>query len=133
MIKKFTCPRCSGIDVYADKRRGDVVCILCGEVIASRIIDESSEWNEYLDDDQDRGKFLARANSYINKNSIMECETTLIGGSSTTRKNLLKTQNMMESNLDKKIIAHMDTLWQIGAMLKLSQSLQVSAYNFALR
>ena len=125
MIKR-SCPKCSNAEVFTDFKRGDVICIKCGEIIISRIIDESNEWNEYLDDDRERGEFLARADSFVMKNSIFECETSLIGGNNEVRKTLLKTQNMMESKLDKKIISNIDTLSQIGLKLKLTPGIQVS-------
>ena len=129
MIKKFSCPRCKNIDVYTDMKRGDVICVKCGEIIVSRIIDESSEWNEYLDDDRERGDYLARSDAYVKKNNIFECETSMIGGNNEIRKTLLKTQNMMELKINKKVIGNIDMMWQIGIRLKLSQSIQVSEFD----
>ena len=119
-----SCLRCLGSDIFNDYSRGDVICRNCGEVSCSRLIDNSSEWNVYKDDDKDRGDFVARAGSI--KNAILQCETTLIGGPDSKRQFLLNVQNSLETKKDMNIVKTKEILTIYSGCLNLTPAIQVS-------
>ncbi|RHY14132.1 hypothetical protein DYB37_004056 [Aphanomyces astaci] len=49
------CRECGSDDIVEDYAAGDLICRGCGIVLAERLIDETAEWNNYAEDDRDRG------------------------------------------------------------------------------
>jgi len=46
------CSSCgNGVNLIHDRQSGDVICGKCGTVIVSRLIDASSEWRIFEDDE----------------------------------------------------------------------------------
>lgn len=52
-VKK--CPECSGINLFHNKERGEVICKDCGLVVEDKMVDFSEEWREF-ESDGDTGK-----------------------------------------------------------------------------
>lgn len=47
------CPQCKGTQFRVWQAEGDLVCVRCGLVVDSHMIDETPEWNTYQDQEQD--------------------------------------------------------------------------------
>lgn len=41
------CPECGNIDLISDESRGEIVCNVCGLVLAQKIIDSGPEWRSF--------------------------------------------------------------------------------------
>ncbi|OQR95639.1 transcription initiation factor IIB [Thraustotheca clavata] len=48
------CFACGSDDLVEDYAAGDLVCRGCGMVLIEHLIDDSPEWNNYMEDDRDR-------------------------------------------------------------------------------
>ena len=47
-IKK--CPECSGINLFYNKEKGEVICKDCGLVLEDKMVDFTQEWREFDSD-----------------------------------------------------------------------------------
>lgn len=65
VVLPSVCHECKCNIIVYDKCQGDMVCGKCGLVIVSRIIDASSEWRTFADDDRDSSS-AARCSEYDN-------------------------------------------------------------------
>ncbi len=129
MVEK-QCHKCLGTDVVLDYKCGDVVCRLCGEVSAGRYIDPSAEWNNYAEDDRERGDCVARAET--SDNSFHESPTTSMGGPEGAASSLNETQYMLENRLHLKALKTVDTVAILGEKLRMSPSIQVGLVSHVL-
>ncbi|CAK4083927.1 unnamed protein product [Aphanomyces euteiches] len=50
-----SCFECGSDDIVEDYAAGDLICRGCGIVLVERLIDESAEWHNYVEDDRARG------------------------------------------------------------------------------
>jgi transcription initiation factor TFIIIB Brf1 subunit/transcription initiation factor TFIIB len=122
------CYRCQSDDVVLDLGRGDQVCRNCGEVINQRVIDESSEWRIYMNDDRGRGESMVRC-SYEDKNSILPSYTNFIGGTSIQRSALEKSQLMIEKNSTLKLMLDIDAVKDLADKLDLTPAIKVRTFS----
>ena len=121
------CNRCSGSDIITDVTRGDALCRSCGEVIISRIIDESSEWTIYSNDDKERGDSAMRA-SRSGKETVWSNQTTFQGGTVAQRAVLQRAQFFSEDKTTVKAAAHLEEVSHIASKLDLPSYITVSNY-----
>jgi transcription initiation factor TFIIIB Brf1 subunit/transcription initiation factor TFIIB len=122
------CVRCGGGDIITDVSHGDVICRDCGEVQISRIIDESSEWTLYSNDDKGRGDSVMRA-SGSGKETVWSYQSIFVGGSSQQRAALQKAQLMSESKSVIMAAAYIEEVPNLASKLSLSSALTVSTLS----
>ena len=82
------CFRCNGSDIFTDYSEGDVVCRSCGEIVGTRIVDESIDWrlvskNEGYDCEDyarcstmkvdDYGSTTLVGDATVMNNSLLQC------------------------------------------------------------
>lgn len=123
-----SCYRCKSTDIIIDRARGDHICRTCGEVVVSRLIDESSEWVSYADDDRNRAD-MSRTSSY-NSDNVWSEQTVFVGGSESQRSSLQKSQLMTENVNKIKVARSLDEVNQLAGRMNLSPAVSVSIrYN----
>lgn len=120
-----SCLRCRGKDIFTDVSRGDVICRDCGEVQASRIIDESSEYRIYANDDKGLGTSVMRS-SGLGKETVWSNQSVFVGGTALQRASLQKAQLMSESKAMLKAAAHVDEVTHLSSKLNLPPAITVS-------
>ena len=54
MVKK--CPECSGINLFWNKDKGEIICKDCGLVIEEKMVDFGQEWRDFEDGDNVSGR-----------------------------------------------------------------------------
>jgi transcription initiation factor TFIIIB Brf1 subunit/transcription initiation factor TFIIB len=121
------CFRCSSGDIIYDKKCGDFICLVCGEILASRVIDDGAEWNIYADDDKGAGDGIR---AEIGKKSLFGFETFLVGGSENARNGLKDTQNKLIGERYLKAMKSLDLIYSMGECLRISTSVQVSDFVY---
>ena len=119
------CSRCQGSDIVLDYKAGDAICRLCGEILTSRIIDNSPEWNNYAEDDRGRGN-----QSRAEIRSSYGSQTIMVGHTESTAKALLASQSAMEDPVQLKAASSVDCVYSVGDALRLSPGIQVCEFSF---
>ena len=51
-VKK--CPECSGINLFFNREKGEIICKDCGLVIEDKMVDFTQEWREFDSDDSEK-------------------------------------------------------------------------------
>jgi transcription initiation factor TFIIB len=102
-------------DLYEDHASGDLICANCGLVLQQRVIDQSSEWRTFSNDDQgndDPSRVGDGPNSLLNGAQL---NTNIAFGDGGLRsKELHRAQN--KSSLDKGNKGLLQAYKQIGAL-----------------
>jgi transcription initiation factor TFIIIB Brf1 subunit/transcription initiation factor TFIIB len=121
-----TCIRCAGSDIFTDIGRGDVICRDCGEVQLSRIIDESSEYTIYSNDDKGRGDSVMRA-ADSGKETVWSTQSVFVGGSAQQRAALQRAHMMSESKAVIKAATYLEEVTHLASKLNLPPAIVVSS------
>ena len=121
---KPSCSSCKVSDIFTDKVSGDILCRNCGEVYASHLQDDTSEWRIYANDDRQKGDSAARAN--IQKQTIWSTQTFFEGGKEADRASLTKAQLLCEDPRRLNAIKNMHEVHRISTKLGVSSAMSVS-------
>lgn len=125
--KYAICYRCKSTDVITDIKAGDVICRSCGEIQSDRIIDNSNEERQYLDEDSSK-KHESRT-SGIPDSSLASTDTMFVSGSGRVENSycssLNRSMHMTEDSKQKTaaILAH--RIEEIGNALHVSKHIMV--------
>mmetsp|Transcript_23051 Transcript_23051/g.20939 ORF Transcript_23051/g.20939 Transcript_23051/m.20939 type:complete len:148 (-) Transcript_23051:633-1076(-) len=112
------CHRCKSNSLVNDRKSGDLICQLCGEILISRMINEEREWNNYEDDDDSS----ARAANVDSKYG--SSLTNFIGGSEEQRKRLEKCQMMTLDSKELTILQNLHIIKDFSTRLNLTTQMQ---------
>ncbi len=66
LSKDFECPNCGSNDVITDQDRGEKICSNCGFVIEDRMIDFSTDWRAYNQEEYEKKARAEAPSSIIN-------------------------------------------------------------------
>ena len=94
----FNCPEkcneCNGDDIVEDKKRGDMVCRNCGLVLHSHLVDFTSEWRGFSENQKnnDPCRIGTPANPLFNSR-LGTILSKGLKGSNFLNEKLIRTQN----------------------------------------
>jgi len=104
-----------------------MICLSCGEVLISRLIDESCEWRTSTNDDV-LDTSAARASE---KDSLFGASMTqFIGGSEAERKLLEECQENCQDPKEMLVLRHLYLVKQVCFRLHLPREMIVSHFDF---
>lgn len=115
--KAFACPECSGIAFASDHKSGDEICVGCGTVVASRIIDPTPEWRDFSDSDKDASR-IGRANPFVSDLS------TTIGPINGQTVKMAKWQARMVNNPDRNMLNALEQIDHFASSLGLNERIK---------
>jgi transcription initiation factor TFIIB len=99
------CNECNGEDLIEDKKRGDVICKNCGLVLFAHLVDFSSEWRGFSENQQNNDP--SRIGTPLNPLLDSRLGTILskgLKGSNILNERLIRTQNQSAMQKTEKFL-----------------------------
>ena len=128
-VKK--CPECSGINLFWNKDKGEVICKDCGLVVEDKMIDFGQEWREF---DSEGSEVRRRAGTPLTYTQYDRGLGTEIGARSDLKGlggkdrnkffRLRKWQYRISTALERNLKLALAELKRVSSFLKLPQSVE---------
>ena len=128
-VKK--CPECSGINLFWNKEKGEVICKDCGLVVEDKMVDFGQEWREF---DSEGGDKRRRAGAPITYTQYDQGLGTEVGGkadlsrlnskSRSTFVRLRKWQYRISTAIERNLKLALSELKRVASYLKLPKSVE---------
>ena len=124
--EELTCYRCADRDLVIDSKAGDLICRSCGEVQQGRLINEESEFIQYIDDpdgNKSSERSSGRADSITGDRSIF-----VGGGSDEELASLTRSSYGALNRKERAITQVMYACKELSYALNLTKHVTVSIY-----
>lgn len=115
------CDWCKAGEFRVDIRAGDVICISCGSVQQSRILDTSDEINIH---EEERETKSGRASGFADAYGCTD--TLFLTGEASTRQSLERAQKASLNRTEKSISKYLHLVMEVCAALDLPPAVKVS-------
>ena len=128
-VKK--CPECSGINLFLNKDKGEVICKDCGLVIEDRMVDFGQEWREF---DSEGSELRRRAGAPLTYTQYDRGLGTEVGAKSDLNSlggkdrnkyfRLRKWQYRISTAIERNLKLALAELKRVSSFLKLPRSVE---------
>ena len=128
MIKK--CPECSGINLFYNKEKGEVICKDCGLVIEDKMIDFGQEWREFDSDSQSKRRTGApmtytQYDQGLGTEVGQKADLLRLGGKNRNKFfRLRKWQYRISTAIERNLKLALAELKRVSSYLKLPKSVE---------
>ena len=132
MIKK--CPECGGINLFANKEKGEVICKDCGLVVEDKMVDFTQEWREFDDDGAEKRRRTGAPMTYTQYDQGLGTEVGQkadlykLGGKVKNKFfRLRKWQYRISTAIERNLKLALAELKRVSSYLKLPKSVEEEA------
>lgn len=129
LIKK--CPECTGINLFWNREKGEVICKDCGLVIEDKMVDFGQEWREF---DSDSGEKKRRTGAPMTYTQFDQGLGTEVGQQGDLMKldskdrnkffRLRKWQSRISTAIERNLKLALGELKRVSSFLKLPRSVE---------
>jgi transcription initiation factor TFIIB len=131
-VKK--CPECSGINLFFNKDKGEVICKDCGLVVEEKMVDFGQEWREFDSEQGDRRRRTGAPTTYTQYDQGLGTEVGRKSdlynlGKKTKNKffRLRKWQYRISTAIERNLKLALAELKRVSSYLKLPKSVEEEA------
>ena len=129
LVKK--CPECTGINLFWNREKGEVICKDCGLVIEDKMVDFGQEWREFDSDSGDSKRRTGAPMTYTQFDQGLGTEVGQKGDLSklgTKNRNkffrLRKWQYRISTAIERNLKLALSELKRVSSYLKLPKSVE---------
>ena len=129
MVKK--CPECSGINLFWNRDKGEVICKDCGLVIEDKMVDFGQDWREFDSEGADKQRRTGAPMTYTQFDKglgteVGQKEDLFRLGSSSRNKffRLRKWQYRISTAIERNLKLALAELKRVSSFLKLPRSVE---------
>ncbi len=132
-IKK--CPECSGVSLFFNKDKGEVICKDCGLVIEDKMVDFGQEWQDFEDGDESSGRRAGAPMTYTKHDQGLGTEVGRAGDLYELKSKkdrdkffrLRKWQYRISTAIERNLKLALAELKRVSSYLKLPKSVEEEA------
>ncbi|MBW2986991.1 transcription initiation factor IIB [Candidatus Woesearchaeota archaeon] len=133
MVKK--CPECSGINLFWNKDKGEIICKDCGLVIEEKMVDFGQEWRDFEDGDDVSGRRTGAPMTYTKHDQGLGTEVGRTGDLYGLKNKkdrdkffrLRKWQYRISTAIERNLKLALAELKRVSSYLKLPKSVEEEA------
>ncbi|MBI1970699.1 transcription initiation factor IIB [Candidatus Woesearchaeota archaeon] len=131
-VKK--CPECSGINLFHNKDRGEVICKDCGLVVEDKMVDFDQEWREFDSEESEKRRRTGAPMTYTQYDQGLGTEVgqkadlyRLEGKDKNKFFRLRKWQYRISTAIERNLKLALAELKRVSSYLKLPKSVEEEA------
>ncbi len=128
-VKK--CPECSGINLFWNKDRGEIICRDCGLVVEEKMVDFDQEWRDFESSDDDSKRRSGAPMTYTQYDQGLGTEVgrktdlyALAGKDRNKFFRLRKWQYRISTAIERNLKLALAELKRVSSYLKLPKSVE---------
>ena len=128
-VKK--CPECSGINLFFNKDKGEIICKDCGLVIEDKMVDFTQEWREFDSEDGEKRRRTGAPMTYTQFDQGMgtdigrKSELYGLGGKDRNKFfRLRKWQYRISTAIERNLKLALAEMKRVASYLKLPKSVE---------
>ena len=129
LVKK--CPECSGINLFWNKEKGEIICKDCGLVVEDKMVDFDQEWREFDGDDSAKLRRTGAPMTYTQFDQGLGTEIgqksdiySLSGKDRNKFFRLRKWQYRISTAIERNLKLALAELKRVSSYLKLPKSVE---------